>query len=95
MGKRNRVQRNPGKAKAASYLRALDELIETERRRLNHAEGILMCLAVALDQGGSRAILYSDVVNAANNLIIEAVNRLDSVNRARVLAGAATDLDDE
>lgn len=50
---------------------------------------ILMCLSAALERY-SHASGFSDAADAANNLIAEAVNRLDSVNRARVLAGDAT-----
>lgn len=81
-------KRKSRKKKALTHLRALDNLIETERCRLHHAEAILMCLSAALDDpDDSRPILYNAAVDAACNLVAEAVNQLDSVNRARVLAG--------
>jgi hypothetical protein len=81
------AERNSGK-KTFTQVEALDALIERERRRLNHAEAILMCLSVALEEcDDSEASRFSDAADAACSLISEAIDRLDSVNRDRVLAG--------
>ena len=81
------MMKQHSKEKTSTQQEALDALIETERRRLSHAEAILMCLSVALDHcENPNASGFSDAADAAANLIAEAVDRLDSVNRDRAFA---------
>lgn len=75
----------PAAKRASVRTKALDMLIEKERRRLNRAEAILTCLSAALSQCDSDASALSDAADAARDVIAEAVDRLDSVNRRRLV----------
>lgn len=55
--------------------------IEAERRRLQRAVSILNCLAVVADDTTYNAeVSYGDVAEVARDLIVQALEGLDSVN---------------
>lgn len=55
--------------------------IETERRRLMRAVALLNCLAVVADETTYNAeVSYGDVAEVARDLILQALEGLDSVN---------------
>lgn len=83
------IKRGAAKTHISTQRNALDDLIETERRRLSRAEAVLVCLSAALEQSDApEATTFSDVAEVVSTLIAETVDRLDSVNRRRVpLAG--------
>lgn len=59
----------------------LQDRIETERRRLQRADSVLSCIAVALAHKDwmVREIDYADAIDVALELVFEAINRLDMV----------------
>lgn len=64
---------------------ALQDTIETERRRLQQAESILSCISTALDHREWKLprIDYADAIDAAVELVLESINQLDRINLLR------------
>ena len=74
---------------------SLEDLIETERGRLQQAEAVLECLQFALTYDDwfepNEAPSYSDVADVARGIIRMAVNNLDSLYVGRQIAASDAD----
>lgn len=73
-----------------SFESPLEEAIENERERLSQAQAILGCLHMVLedpDEDGDDAPYYPYLIDMAQKLVREAVNRLDSVYLGPLING--------
>jgi hypothetical protein len=60
----------------------IEEAIEDERGRLMKAEAILHCVAIAMDESegdNTRAPCYQAALSVARDLLVQSINRLDTV----------------
>jgi hypothetical protein len=71
----------------------LYEVIDAERARLMDAEAILHCAVVAMDDGGgwgAEGPYYTGVIDTAREMVIAAINNLDSIALKAALRRADT-----
>lgn len=66
-------------SRSATATTHLEQVIDTERRRLLHVHGVLHCLyEVLLYADGEDAVLYAEAAHLASIMIDESVTQLDS-----------------
>ena len=81
---------NKARANRCRYImpNRLERAIDVERRRLSKAQSILGCLAVALETPTahtSNGLDFGQVAEVVRDLVNSSIERLDSVNLAKIL----------
>jgi hypothetical protein len=75
-------------ADAPAAMADLEDAIEDERARLMDAESILHCVVIAMSEGDpadTHAPYYQNVIGIAREILVESINRLDSVRMRPIL----------
>lgn len=73
---------------------AVEDAIEDERARLMDAETILHCVVIAMnetDPSDTHGPYYQNVIEVARDLVVESINRLDSVRMRPMLERFASE----